>query len=81
MSFERMPSGATAQQPRPQAVPAGGEARTLTLRLRSPAAAPQVEVAEGSLVVPVTHPAMPHTLHAGVVRAEAAPLTLTFHRD
>lgn len=76
MSFDAPSSATPAPVSRQHAPARADEARTLTLRLRSPA--PELGAGvEGSVVVAQAHAAVPATLRAGVVPADATPLVLT----
>ena len=80
MSLDLTHSGSPAPESRPQSAGTAGDARTLTLRLRAQPLSARGEAMEGSLAVPVAHAPLPTTLHAAVVGADAAPLTLTLQR-
>ena len=78
MSFDLLPFGAPAPESRTQAAAAPAEARTLTVPLRRPALSADGMADRLSLEAGV--PALPSTLRAGVVAADASVLTLTLER-
>ena len=80
MSLDLTHSGQPSPESRTQAVVSAGDARTLTLRLRAAPLSARVDAMEGSVAVPVLHAPLPSTLRAGVVGADASPLTLTLRR-